>query len=67
MWAEFEIWEIVTSYLEGVPELRRVEELEDMGEGGVKKSGKSGDVLYGRPLCLIVLDILENNVMKSNS
>ena len=32
---------------EGVIELRTVE---DMGEGGVKKLGKSGDVLYGRPL-----------------
>ena len=30
----------------GVTELRTVE---DMGEGGVKKLEKSGDVLYGRP------------------
>ena len=31
----------------GVNQLRMIE---DMGEGGVKKQGKSGDVLYGRPL-----------------
>ena len=31
----------------GIIELRTVE---DMGEGGVNKPGKSGDVLYGRPL-----------------
>ena len=31
----------------GITELRTVE---DMGEGGVKKPLKSGDVLYGRPL-----------------
>ena len=42
-----EIWEMVTSFSGGVTELRTVE---DMGEGGVKKQGKSGDVLYGRPL-----------------
>ena len=24
-----------------------------MGEGGVKKTGKSGDVLYGRPLTTV--------------
>ena len=30
----------------GVIELRTVN---DMGERGVKKQGKSGDVLYGRP------------------
>ena len=29
--------------------LFRGEMVEDMGEGGVKKPGKSGDVLYGRP------------------
>ena len=33
-----------------VTKLRRVE---DMGEGGVKKTGKSGDVLYGRPLTTV--------------
>ena len=38
---------MVTSFLGGVSPLRTVE---DMGEGGVKKQGKSGDVLYGRPL-----------------
>ena len=42
-----EIWEWWLAFLEGVIELRTVE---DMGEGGVKKLGKSGDVLYGRPL-----------------
>ena len=45
-----ESWEIVTSFLGGgVIELRTVE---DMGEGGVTKPGKNGDVLYGRPLML---------------
>ena len=39
-----EICEMVMSLLVGTDE--------DMGEGGVKKSGKSGDVLYGRPLLL---------------
>ena len=30
--------------------------VEDMGEGGVKKPGKSGDILYGRHLrCFQVL------------
>ena len=42
-----EIWEMVTSFSRGVNLLRMVK---DMGEGGVKKQGKSGDVLYGRPL-----------------
>ena len=41
-----EIWEMVTSFLGEVTELRTVK---DMGEGGVKKPGKSGDILYGRP------------------
>ena len=40
-------WEMVTSFLEGVIELRTVK---DMGDGGVKNPGKSGDVLYERPL-----------------
>ena len=42
---------VVTSFLRGggITEFRRVE---DMEEGGVKKLGKSGDVLYGRPLSL---------------
>ena len=31
----------------GVTQLRKVE---DMGERGVKKQGKSGDVFYGRHL-----------------
>ena len=43
-WAEFEIWEIVTSFLWEFIELRTVQ---DMGEGGVKKQGKSGNVFYG--------------------
>ena len=38
---------MVNSFLEGVIELRMVE---DMGEGGVKKPEKSGGVLYGRLL-----------------
>ena len=29
MWAEFEIWEIVSSFLEGVTELRRVEDMKE--------------------------------------
>ena len=36
---------MMTSFLGGVIKLRMVE---DMGEGGVKKSGKSGDGLYGQ-------------------
>ena len=44
-----EIWEMVTSFLWGVTELRTVK---DMEEGGVKKPGKSGDILYGQPLTI---------------
>ena len=44
---------MVTSFLGGggrggVTQLRTVK---DMGERGVKKQGKSDDVLYGQPLC----------------
>ena len=38
---------MVTSFLGGITELRTVK---DMREEGVKKPGKSGDVLYGQPL-----------------
>ena len=51
------IWETVTSFLGGVNELRTVK---DMGEGGVKKPGKSGDVLYGRPLVAILCMQISN-------
>ena len=40
---------MVTSFLWGVTELRTVK---DMEEGGVKKPGKSGDILYGQPLTI---------------
>ena len=46
-----EIWEILTSFFRGLIKLRT---FEDMGEGGVNKPGKSGDVLYGRPPVLIL-------------
>ena len=30
----------------------------DMGEGGVKKSGKIGDIIYGRPLNVVLFCII---------
>ena len=41
------IWETVTSFLGGVNELRTVK---DMGEGGVKKPGNSGESFTDGPL-----------------
>ena len=49
----------------GVSPLRTVE---DMGEGGVKKQGKSGDVLYGWSLCLIFcLFLFTSNLFTSHT
>ena len=53
---------MVTSFLGGFSPLRTVE---DMGEGGVKKLGKSGDVLYGRPQIMQALHIIGINQMPS--
>ena len=44
---------MVMYFLGGIIELRTVE---DMGAGGVKKPGKSGDVLYGWPLRFYLSD-----------
>ena len=56
---------MVTSFLGGFSPLRTVE---DMGEGGVKKQGKSGDVLYGWSLCLIFcLFLFTSNLFTSHT
>ena len=37
--------------------------VEDMGEGGVKKFVKSGDVLYGRPLKIMYV-VVDRMIIK---